>query len=425
MSDRTRVLIIGANHANPNRGVQALVYSVVDGLAAADPTIEPVCLAFGAGSIRQRDRVLATWQPPPTKGITPSLGRRLRDFTDRVSGGPSNRLAHADAVLDVSGGDAFATIYGERSFDRQCVHKERAIEMGVPLVLLPQTFGPFDNEAARGRARAIVGGARFVATREGHGVEELRRVLGTTRDDIETVPDVAFSLRPEEPGDEQWWTLREWADERDGPVLGLNVSGLLWHGKDGFDRTKFEAYRETTLTIVRWYLGIGGRVLLIPHVGPSASTAIQEGSDNDACAACVAALEPAERGRVLLPETRGYDCAEMKALLGLCDHFAGSRMHSWIGAASQGIPALSLAYSKKARGVLDAFTGVPLVHDLAEDAGAGVTERLRWLVDGSDRIRQSLETDVAAARSRIGAYFSKLTADLGSAERAGLIGADR
>lgn len=425
MGETTRVLVTGANHTNPNRGVQALVYSVIDCLAAADPSIVPVCQAFGEPTVCQAGRELEGWQPPPSPGIKITFKRRIKDLADRVNGDASRRFAHADAVLDISGGDAFATIYGDVSYEIQCVHKERAIQLGVPLVLLPQTFGPYDNAGARARARAIVDGAASVATREAHGATELAEVLGTDREDVQTVPDVAFSLKPREPADAEWDRLQRWIESGDGPILGLNVSGLLWFGKDGFDRSKFEAYRATTLATVRWYLGIGGRVLLIPHVGSSAKTAIPEGSDDDACNACVNALEPGERERVIVPSMRAYDCQEMKALIGLCDHFAGSRMHSWIGAASQAIPALSLAYSKKARGVLDAFTEVPLVYDLAAEGEAGLPEKLGWLVDTSDSIRQTLEADVEKAKSRIAAYFRALAADLKSRESAGLVGTVR
>lgn len=425
MDETTRVLVTGANHSNPNRGVQALVYSVIDCLAQADPSIAPVCQAFGEKSVHQAGRELEGWQPPPSPGNRVTFKRRIKDLADRVNGDASRRFAHADAVLDISGGDAFATIYGDISFETQCMHKERAIQMGVPLVLLPQTFGPYDNDSARARARAIVEGATSVATREAHGAAELVEVLGIERSDVQTVPDVAFSLTPREPADAEWDRLKAWAEDGDGPILGLNVSGLLWFGKDGFDRSKFEAYRTTTLATVRWYLGIGGRVLLIPHVGSSAKTAIPEGSDDDACNACFAELGPGEQERVTVPAMRPYDCQEMKAVIGLCDHFAGSRMHSWIGAASQAIPAISLAYSKKAQGVLDAFTEVPLVYDLAAEGEAGLPEKLRWLVDTSDSIRQTLEADVEKAKGRISAYFRALAADLKSPESVGLVGSVR
>ena len=42
----------------------------------------------------------------------------------------------------------------------------------------------------------------------------------------------------------------------------------------------------------------------------------------------------------------------MKYLIGQCDFFVGSRMHSCIAAVSQCVPAVSIAYSDKFIGVM-------------------------------------------------------------------------
>ena len=52
--------------------------------------------------------------------------------------------------------------------------------------------------------------------------------------------------------------------------------------------------------------------------------------------------------RLVLPK---YDPHELKAIIGLCDFFVGSRMHACIAALSQGIPCVGIAYSRKFEGV--------------------------------------------------------------------------
>jgi polysaccharide pyruvyl transferase WcaK-like protein len=49
-----------------------------------------------------------------------------------------------------------------------------------------------------------------------------------------------------------------------------------------------------------------------------------------------------------------FDHREMKYVIGQCDFFLGSRMHACIGAISQAIPTVGLAYSGKFIGVFAA-----------------------------------------------------------------------
>ena len=48
-----------------------------------------------------------------------------------------------------------------------------------------------------------------------------------------------------------------------------------------------------------------------------------------------------------------YDQSEIKHIIGQCDFFIGSRMHACIGAVSQNIASVSIAYSNKFRGVME------------------------------------------------------------------------
>ena len=61
-----------------------------------------------------------------------------------------------------------------------------------------------------------------------------------------------------------------------------------------------------------------------------------------------------------------YDAAETKYLIGQCDFFIGARMHACIAAVSQSIPAVTLAYSKKAAGVMGLVNAADTVADLRQ-----------------------------------------------------------
>jgi polysaccharide pyruvyl transferase WcaK-like protein len=65
-------------------------------------------------------------------------------------------IEKCQAWLDISGGDSFTDLYGYDRFDSMAAPKELAVRLDKPLILLPQTYGPFQHEANRARAAKIV-----------------------------------------------------------------------------------------------------------------------------------------------------------------------------------------------------------------------------------------------------------------------------
>jgi len=59
-----------------------------------------------------------------------------------------------------SGGDSFADLYGDWRFSAITAPIALALVMELPLVLLPQTYGPFSTAETRRRARELQLGAQ-------------------------------------------------------------------------------------------------------------------------------------------------------------------------------------------------------------------------------------------------------------------------
>src|SRR5690606_11977077 len=81
------------------------------------------------------------------------------------------------------------------------------------------------------------------------------------------------------------------------------------------------------------------------------------------CKQVLASLEPRLIPRVHILEGE-YDQSELKHIIGNCNFFIGSRMHSCIAALSQGIPAVGVAYSRKFAGVFESVCMNDWVVDL-------------------------------------------------------------
>ena len=172
-------------------------------------------------------------------------------------------LLRCDATLDVSGGDSLADIYGATEFESQAQIKLLMRSLGVPLVLLPQTYGPFNNERSVRLVRQIIADSALVATREVGGLDELRSMLGKLpHDRIVCCPDMAFLLEPA-ASDEAAEPFVAERDER--PLIGLNVSGMLQLSKRDYGLR--EPYPQLVDAILEWAMDRrGARVLLVPHV---------------------------------------------------------------------------------------------------------------------------------------------------------------
>jgi len=84
----------------------------------------------------------------------------------------------ADAVLDISGGDSFTDLYGEKRFWDVARPKLVALALGGPLILLPQTYGPFRDERLRQIASRIVDRAKMAWARDEHSFRSLRELAG-------------------------------------------------------------------------------------------------------------------------------------------------------------------------------------------------------------------------------------------------------
>ncbi len=77
-----------------------------------------------------------------------------------------------DCVLDIGGGDSFADIHGPRRFFFLWATKVLALARGTPLLLSPQTIGPFTRTPYKQLARGVMEAASAVVGAEDRPVLE-------------------------------------------------------------------------------------------------------------------------------------------------------------------------------------------------------------------------------------------------------------
>lgn len=272
-------------------------------------------------------------------------------------GGLSNpaarALLEADALWDISGGDSFTDLYGRKRFRATMAPKHIALSRKVPLLLLPQTYGPFSEHSHREAAALVLRRCSASWARDPDSFVAMRELLGNAFDGSRhrMGVDVAFALPPRRPGSPLPSRIEAWLSDPAVPTIGLNVSGLLHNDPNASKKYSFRAdYREVIHGIVRRILvDTTARILFIPHVP---SPAVTGESDLTPYEALVSDLKPVDRDRVTtLPPLSEPN--EVKWVIARLDWFCGTRMHSTIASLSSGVPTAAIAYSPKTRGVFE------------------------------------------------------------------------
>jgi polysaccharide pyruvyl transferase WcaK-like protein len=243
-------------------------------------------------------------------------------------------IGEQDCILDIGGGDSFADIYGPRRFFFLWLTKMFALVRGVPLMLSPQTIGPFTKAPYRFLARLALTRADVVLARDDASLSALGDLAPKAKGLLAV--DVAFAL----PYECQK-RLRGGAKVR----VGVNVSGLLFtQAQSGVNRFGLEVnYADLMRRFVADLTADPAfEVHLLTHVD-----GIQAGEDNDGPVAD--ALAEAFPAAIRSPRFPGP--SEAKSFISGLDFLVSGRMHACIAAYSAGVPVVPVAYSRKFTGL--------------------------------------------------------------------------
>jgi colanic acid/amylovoran biosynthesis protein len=271
-----------------------------------------------------------------------------------------SRVADADIVASMAGGDSFSDIYGLGRLLYVSLPQFLALILGKKMVVLPQTIGPFKSAVAKTIAKTILRRAVLIYSRDLEGVVETRELIGSSETDerVRFCYDVGFVLDPVKPKNMGFQLDNR--KEKERPVVGLNVSGLLYMG--GYSRNNMFGlkidYKEFIPDLIDFMIGKNNAtVMLVPHVFGSDGE-----SDSVVCQEVYSFLNERYDGRLLIASGE-YNQSEIKYVIGLCDFFIGSRMHACIAALSQNVPTVSIAYSSKFIKVMQTIGVADLVAD--------------------------------------------------------------
>jgi colanic acid/amylovoran biosynthesis protein len=396
------VCIMGASFTTGNMGVSALAASLVKLILTAHPDAS-ITLFYEERSSKPQEIELsgkkiiirvANMRRSPRAHIGEHVyfifflallykiipTKVFRNFITKCNS-RLNTVAGADFIGDVRGGDSFSDIYGVRGFIEGSIPSIITLLLGKELVLLPQTYGPYTSRISRRIARYILSHAHIIFSRDRESIELVKDILDrkSIGKRIMFCPDVAFALDSITPKDGVIPQFTNTGNEY--PLVGLNINGLLYNG--GYTRNNmFSLKMDYKLFVHQLSEAIlkntKANLLLIPHTfAPHGHIE----SDPDACVEVFAAFSPGYKGRIQMIASE-HDQHAIKGIIGQCNFFIGSRMHSCIAALSQKIPSVAVAYSKKFKGVFNAIDVGNYVIDAREvETQAAIGMVLAMLAD--------------------------------------------
>jgi polysaccharide pyruvyl transferase WcaK-like protein len=331
------VLVLWAKPSATNLGIRVLA-------SGAERLSE---MAFGSVEVDFHDH--DTLNTPLNKDAI------LRD-AGRADGAIKSLFKKYDVILDTTSGDSFTDIYGTRRLVKMAYAHRAALKSGVPLVLAPQTIGPFDSLYGRYLGRTSIRNATRVYARDS---ESARYSAALGRDPDCTSSDLVFALPTPPP-----------PPDREG--VYLNVSGLLWRPNPHVDNM---SYRTHVLETSRQLSALGLRVTLFPHVLRNASS-----QEDDVTAVEEASIELTHHADVFIPKSLD----DMRSQLNGAAVVVGARMHACLNALSVGTPALAWAYSRKFAPLLgdldwNATIDLRTTEDVAGGTVAFIRDLPQWI----------------------------------------------
>lgn len=364
-----------------NHGVNALTVSslVIAREAAREAGLTPRFTLFapGRGGVGE-----TTAEGDAIVRINRRTVLTSRDYLDAV--------ARLDCMLDISAGDSFADIYGAKRFFWMWLTKQVALLRRVPLILSPQTIGPFTRQPYKALAGRIMDRADLTVARDPLSFAAAERLAPRGKRLLSA--DVAFRL-----------PFERRAKAADGKVhVGINVSGLLWRQSGGGGNHYGLSYDYAAMT--RALLdALAARddvtVHLITHVVDRTRPDDSDGWITDELAA-------AYPKAIRVADFAGP--VEAKSYISGLDLLIAGRMHACIAAFSSGVPVLPVAYSRKFTGLFDELLGYG--HTLPQ-TGIDLAGAVAFLLERVDR-RAALAEAVAAGNARVMPLLDKYSGAL-------------
>lgn len=236
---------------------------------------------------------------------------------------------NTDLIVDISG-YALGSDWNDKVCNNFLDILEFAHAFGIPVYLMPQSFGPFDfgkdHPGIDGRCRKLLPACKAILAREQEGYDALVSTYGLSN--VHLAPDLVLNNK----GIDLANVFTE-IPNMELPEIMPGSIAIVPNGRNlsvGNDQEVLELYRSA----IACGLAQGKTVFLLHHATTDATI----------CARLKESF--ADENRVILLD-REFSCLQFNALVPQFDYLVASRFHSIVHAYKNGIPCVILGWAKK------------------------------------------------------------------------------
>lgn len=284
---------------------------------------------------------------------------------------------NCDAMIDISG-YALGSNWSTQNNNRYLNHLEFAQSFGIPVYLMPQSFGPFDFGAEHPgvdeRCRKLLPSCKAILAREQEGYDALISAYGLTN--VRLATDLVLNNKGIDLNN-----IFKTVPAMELPEIKEESVAVIPNSMNASVSSQ-----DTTVTmytqIVEKLLSLNRTVYLLSH------------STMDAALCRTLKAHFRDNDSVILLE-QDFSCLEFNELVQKFRYLVASRFHSIVHAYKNGIPCVALGWATKYHDLLKLFGQEQYVFDIRSQAGtADIMNAINRMDDchplEAARIRQSL-----------------------------------
>ena len=243
-----------------------------------------------------------------------------------------------------------------------------------PIILLPQTIGPFNTADGEKKARRMMEHAIMCYVRDDISEEVAAKYISYNK--IFKTIDMAFYMS---------YPICNFQIFSDKKRIGVSPSALLWNG--GYTGTNQfglkSDYKSVIRKIIEYLRQENYQVVLLAHVLYGTSSQPRE-DDYWLCKQLQHEYPDAELAPFF------YTPTEAKSFISTLDGLMSSRMHCCIGAYSSGVPVFTLGYSRKFNGLFIDSLKYQYGSDLRNDEIRMVIQKLHYFLSNLSEIKAEM-----------------------------------
>ena len=319
-----------------NKGAQSMLFIAIDNIKKRFPNhqvlvMSPMDAARPLSERKDFNFAFVNWYPPKFAHCQRNTFLRLlyklvhrEEFTECES-----IYKNCAALIDISG-YALGSNWDWACCNLYLEHLEFAHAFGIPVYLMPQSFGPFDfgkdHPGIDERCRKLLPACKAILAREQEGYDALVSTYGLTN--VHLAPDLVLNNK----GIDLANVFKE-IPNMELPEIMPGSIAIVPNGRNlsvGNDQEVLELYRSA----IACGLAQGKTVFLLHHATTDATI----------CARLKESF--ADENRVILLE-KEFSCLQFNALVPQFDYLVASRFHSIVHAYKNGIPCVILGWAKK------------------------------------------------------------------------------